>query len=115
MKWGDLLGWIALVITSVSGIASVIFSPALFLTHIALMVAAVAAAKRGFTPALVTYGVWLLFHFGLHRYHHALFNTTNTVHAFVVYEFVFVNVVFVSGLSIGLILRIREFFHLNVK
>lgn len=115
MKSGDLIGWIAFAITAFSGLAAVVFSPALFLSDIALILAAIAAGKRGFTSALATYGLWLLFRFGLYQYHHALFDSTNTAHAFVVHEFVLVNVVFVVGLSIGLILRIREFSRLNVK
>ena len=108
MKLGDLFGWIAVVITSVSGLASVIFSPALFLSHIALVLASIAAANRGFTPALVTYAVWMLFHFGLHQYHHVLFNTMNSAHTFVVYEFVIVNLIFLLGLAIGLMYSLKD-------
>lgn len=108
MKLGDLIGWIAVVITCVSSLAAVVFSPALFLSDLALILAAVAAAKRSFTPALVTYGLWLLFHFGLFQYHQALFNTTNQAPGFVIFEFILVNAIFTLGLCIGLVSQIRK-------
>lgn len=108
MKLGDLIGWIAAVITCVSSLAAVVFAPALFLSDLALLLAAVAAAKRCFTPALATYGLWLLFHFGLFQYHQALLNTTNQAHGFVVFEFVLVNAIFTLGLCIGLVSLIKK-------
>ena len=75
----------------------------LFATDLALILAAVAAAKKSFRSALLTYGLWFIFRFGLHRYHLALLDTTNHAHNFVVIEFVVINVIFILGLLIGVV------------
>lgn len=108
MKVGGLLGWLAAAITSIAEVANFLFSGALLLSDMALVLAAVAAAKRFFIPALVTYGVWMSSRFGVHHYHLALFDTTNTAHTFVISEFVFVNVIFLLGCSIGLMLSLKD-------
>jgi len=100
-KLAILLGWFALVITCLSSLASVVFSGALFLSDFALVLGAIAAAKRCFTPALISYGIWLLTHFGVHQYHLVLLDTVNSAHSFVVFEFVLVNVIFLFGLIVG--------------
>ena len=103
MKSGDWLGWIAFALTALSGIASVVFSFMLLLSDFALILAAIATAKKCFRPALFTYGLWFIFHFGLHRYHLALLDSTNHAHNLVVIEFVAINVIFVLGLLIGVV------------
>ena len=102
MKSGAWFGWIAFAITGVSGLASVVFSFMLFATDFALILAAVAAAKKSFRSALFTYGLWFIFRFGLHQYHFALLDTTNHAHDFVVIEFVVIHAIFVLGFLIGL-------------
>ena len=109
MKLGLLLGCIAVVITCWSCLASVVFSPALFLSDFALLLSAFAAAKRCFNPALISYGIWVLTHFGIHQYHLVLSDTINTAHTYVLYEFVLMNVLFVIGLIVGEISLEREF------
>lgn len=73
----------------------------LFATDFALILAAIAAGKKHFQSALFTYGLWFVFHFGLHKYHLALLDTANLAHTFVISEFVIINAIFIFGLLIG--------------
>lgn len=101
MKSGAWFGWIAFAITGVSGLASVVFSFMLFATDFGLILAAIAAGKMHFQSALFTYGLWFVFHFGLHNYHLALLDTAYLTHTFFVSEFVVIHAIFVLGLLIG--------------
>ncbi|MCY4094190.1 MAG: hypothetical protein OXG05_03580 [Gammaproteobacteria bacterium] len=98
---GIVLGWLAMVITCLSSLASVVFAPTLFLSDFSLLLGAIAAAKRCFTPVLISYGIWLLTHFGIHQYHLVLLDTVNTAHPLVVFDIVIVNVIFFTGLIVG--------------
>ena len=103
MRSGHWVGWIAVVITAVSGIASIGLSPLLLFSDLGLILAAIAASKKCFVTASITYGLWFVFHFPIHRYHLALLDTANHAHNLVVIEFVFVNAVFVLGLLVGVV------------
>ena len=114
MNSGSWFGWTAVALTCCSGVASIVITPALLLSHFALLLAAIAAGKRQFTSAILCYALWSWFHFGLHEYHLALRNSTNTAQEYVVTEFVLIHVVFVTGLLIGVVSTMLRLFRDNL-
>lgn len=76
-------------------------TPVLILSDFVLILAAIASTKQSFTPAVLTYLLWLVARFVVLGLVPSLFEPVNQAYRLLEIEFVVVQVIFFCGLVLG--------------